>query len=133
MALLAALSGLYRRREVLARDGRGCPLDRCYESGDVCWAGTGADEHPGRTAADPREPDGSIFRPWIGAHYRPGGLCVVAMNLNLDTEEPELDWWEMTIEYAISAHTAEYLGAGLDASPRWNYSCAGHRMMASAG
>ena len=55
------------------------------------------------------------------------------MNLNLDTEEPELDWWEMTIEYAISAHTAEYLGAGLDASPRWNYSCAGHRMMASAG
>jgi hypothetical protein len=132
VAMLARISALYRRRGVLDRGGRACSLDRCCDAAESCWAGRSSNEHPGRTAADKREPDGSIFWPWIGEHYGPGGLCVVALNLNLDNAEPESDWWDITIEYSISAHTGEYLGAGLDASPLWNYSRAGYRMAASA-
>ena len=117
---------------MLDRGGQACALDRCCDSREVCWRGPPPDAHPGRTAADPREPDGSIFWPWIGAHYRPGGLCVVATNLNLYNDAPEDDWWDMTVEYSISAHAVEYLGAGRKASPEWKYSPAGYRMAASA-
>ena len=115
--MLARISALYRRRGVLDRGGRACSLDRCCDAAESCWAGRSSNEHPGRTAADKREPDGSIFWPWIGEHYGPGGLCVVALNLNLDNAEPESDWWDMTVEYSISAHTGEYLGRGPGRQP----------------
>jgi len=132
VGLLAELTALYRRRKVMTRDGRCCPLDQCCDSATVCWRTANASDHRGRRDSDPREPDGSIFWPWIGEHYVPGGLCVVAINLNLDTDEPEQDWWETTVEYAISARTGEYLGAGLYSHPLWPPSKTGYRMAASA-
>jgi hypothetical protein len=131
-ALLAQLTALYTRRNVMTRNGRCCRLDRCCDSGPICWRTAQHDEYPGEKPSPPDEPDGSIFWPWIGEHYELGGLCVVAINLNLDTDTPEDDWWDITVEYGITDHVGEYLGAGRHTSPKWGPSRTGYRMAASA-
>ena len=50
---------------------------------------------------------GSIFWPWIGVNYGPGGVCVVSLNIN--AAEPE--WWSIAEEYGIASEVARALAA----------------------
>ena len=50
----------------------------------------------------------SIFWPWVGEHYRRGGVCIVSLNIN--AAEP--DWWSIAEEYGIASAVIESFEAG---------------------
>ena len=89
------LRGLY--------EGQGLALDRslaeCCPSADTCW---GTLRRPtGQSRRDPGLANGSIFKPWVGPDYRPGGVCVVGLNLRIGPDDSQgTDW---TSEEEIAA------------------------------
>lgn len=125
---LAAVSRIYERDGVLS-EHQVCSLHRCCPSAESCWSGVRASERPTRTVLGDPDYDrpGSIFWPWVGERYGPGGLCLVGININADDD----DWWSVNVEYAITKVVFESLAAGQRKVPEWN-SPFGYRSTASA-
>jgi len=106
--MLNEFAGEYHRHGVLTADGYAPALVDTCPSRDVCWdrcrdrASRDADVHglPGD--------DGSIFFPWIGMHYRRGGVCVAGWNLNHRGK----DWFPLTAEHVIARASRAELAVG---------------------
>jgi hypothetical protein len=64
---------------------------------------------------DEREEDGSIFWPWVGENYRPGGVCLVGITPNMDDNA----WWSIGLEYGITGHVIDAFDAGLERVPEF--------------
>lgn len=104
--LLAELSEIYEGEGVLSAE-RAPALHRECPSADACWAD--ARDRVSTQADGPwsGDQDGSIFWPWIGDQYKPGGVAVVGLNINHAG-----GWWSITEEYAIKADEFPSLESG---------------------
>jgi len=106
--MFESLADLYRRSEVLKPDGFAPALADSCRNRAACWAGCG--DRRGRSARvhGQNGEDGSIFFPWVGADYRPGGVCVVGWNINHGGE----DWFPLTEEHVIATASRAKLAKG---------------------
>jgi hypothetical protein len=110
LELLAALGSVYERHGVLAGE-RPRALADCCPDAAACWRG--ALERISRDATlEGDGEDGSIFWPYIGREYRPGGVCLLGWNINHDGSE----WYGLQEEFVIADHDAARLAAGHTAS-----------------
>jgi hypothetical protein len=57
------------------------------------------------------------FPPWIGAGYRPGGVCVVGLNLRIGTGKGT--YWEIERKVAGDQHRSLVAGRGRSKGSRW--------------
>jgi hypothetical protein len=131
VAWIAALEAIYERNEVLA-DGFAPALQRSCPSCGVCWDGAAHRRQP-ETPADVGDGENaSIFWPWVGKHYRRGGVCIVSLNIN----HAEAGWWSIAVEYAIAGAMIESFEAG-DRTPfgrslfSWRLLCTANAVVAS--
>lgn len=125
LRMLAALAQIYEREGVLT-DGFATALaDSCPDAAN-CW--NECRDRISREATIDLGPgqDGSIFLPWVGEEYRPGGACVVGWNLNHTGEE----WFTLLEEFVIADHDRARLGAGYREN-EW-HSVFAYRSLASA-
>ena len=115
--LLTNLTGIYESEGLIA-DGAPLALCRCCPSAEDCWRreqGRLPRVFPARNndATGTTGESGSIFWPWIGEQYRPGGVSLVSLNINNAHADPGADdWWTIGVEYAIAEHALAGLGAG---------------------
>lgn len=81
--------------------------DRCPNQ-TTCWQG--CRDRVSRKAKLHGLPgeDGSIFFPWIGLNYRPGGICLAGWNLN----HAGSDWFPLTEEHVIARASRKKLANG---------------------
>src|SRR4051794_33403007 len=79
--LLAELSEIYEGEAVLTAE-RAPALHRECPSANHCWAD--ARDRVSKRADGPwsGDEDGSIFWPWVGDQYKPGGVAVIGLNIN---------------------------------------------------
>lgn len=106
LELLASLSEVYERNGVLKGTSASALYDCCPDAGE-CWAG--AEHRVSRNARlEGGGEDGSIFWPFVGRGYRPGGVCVVGWNINHDGEE----WYGLQEEFVIADYDRARLGGG---------------------
>jgi len=131
-AVLAKLTTIYEQNDVIV-DGAPLALHRCCPSASECWAGeqdrvprvfpacnNSATEKPGESS--------SIFWPWVGEQYRPGGVCLVSLNLN-NAKASGRDWWTIGVEYAIAEHAFDAFEHGKRSSQKSPFA---YRVMATA-
>jgi hypothetical protein len=125
--VLSELSPLYRRNGVI-RDGFAPSLQESCPDRFRCWAQAQDRLQPVVAAHCGHGQNASIAWPWVGDQYeRPGGLCLVALNIN----SAEAVWWAApTEEYAIAGHVIDGLGEGR--KQIWRGSSFHYRAMASA-
>ncbi len=114
LEMLMALASLYERERVLV-DDRALALHNCCADSGSCWAqdrhriGGNGHIEGGAEAGE----NGSIYWPWIGAMYKPGGVCLIGLNL-----VHEWQWWApLAEEFVIFAptgprHSVSFLGEG---------------------
>jgi uracil-DNA glycosylase len=121
--VLAKITAIYRAEGVLV-DEFAPALHRACPNARGCWAGAEHRMAEGGEVCGPSQP-GSIFWPWVGESYRPGGVCLVAWNINYAG-----DWWSIAEEYAIARAKFNELAAGRRASR--NGSKFGYRSSAAA-
>lgn len=106
--LLARLSAIYEEAGVLDKRGRALALHSNCPSKDSCWA-RGHGREPVSTKLHGPCEDGSIFWPWIGREYRPGGgVCVLALNINHQGG----DWSGLVEEFAINKWQEQEMHTG---------------------
>jgi hypothetical protein len=100
-SLMDAAERVYDRPDGLG-GARDCALGVCCPSAKACWG----------DRQDPHRTHGSIFPPWIGAEYRPGGVCVVGLNLRIGTGDGT--YWD--IERKVASDQYASLAAGRSSS-----------------
>jgi hypothetical protein len=108
--MLTKLTGIYEAAGVIVND-EPLALHRCCPSAPDCWA-----REQGRlprvcAATNKLGESGSIFWPWVGESYRPGGVCMVSLNIN-NAEKKDDGWWTVGVEYAIAEHAIDALEQG---------------------
>ena len=126
---LENLNSVYAGERVLGEFGVPA-LDRCCPAATSCWRG--AEDRTQQADADVDDPfatAGSIFWPWIGEHYRAGGVCVVSMNLNMADGG---EGWSLALEYGIASDAVAAFERG-DRTPFGNSSPFWWRTLATAG
>jgi hypothetical protein len=97
--LFDQLARLYVRNSVLTSEGFAPALvDNCPHR-SVCWGGCEARASRKANVHGLPGDDGSIFFPWIGRNYRPGGVCVAGWNLNHGGK----DWHPLIAESVITS------------------------------
>lgn len=99
--ILEALTRIYEDELVLA-DGRALPLWSACACGPDCWRGLPESAKPDRHRDD--SSNGGIVLPWVGAHYAPGGVAVLGVNLREASG--------LFVEYEIASGQLEHLSAG---------------------
>jgi hypothetical protein len=105
-SLMGAVERVYDRPDVLA-GARDAALGLCCPSADACWS----------DRQDPHRTRGSMFPPWIGAGYRPGGVCVVGLNLRIGTGAGT--YWEIERKVAGDQHASLAAGHRRSKGSRW--------------
>jgi hypothetical protein len=91
-------------------DAKAPALHDCCPDAAACWAGAEHRvSHKARLEGDGE--DGSIFWPFIGRDYRPGGVCIVGWNINHDGTE----WYGVQEEFVIADRNRERLARGVRA------------------
>ena len=105
---LEGLGHIYRESGVLDEQGFAPALQRCCPSAETCWKQARHREQPVTPADVGRGENGSILWPWIGDDYKPGGVCVVGMNVNHDAG----GWWSIAVEYAIEKQVIDTFNEG---------------------
>lgn len=131
VAWLSELEAIYERNGVLL-NGTAPALHRGCPSRDTCWAGAEHRQHAEVKADVGCGERGSIFWPWVGRHYRRGGVCFISLNVN----DAEPEWWSIAAEYGIAAHVFDRFNAG-DRTPfppsafHWRMACTAHAVVAS--
>ncbi len=72
------------------------PLCECCQHAASCWSSASGSR---RAPSSGTPEDGGVILPWVGSHYRPGGLLVLAVNPNIAAEdrtyllsEHEISW-----------------------------------------
>lgn len=123
---LDQLTAVYERAGVLQATHAPALHAACPER-DACWRDFSEEAKPAGSACiqGPSE-DGSVFWPWVGEHYRTGGVCVVGLNLNHGA-----DYWSPAVEYKTVARMRARFEAGKKADR--NGSMFAYRTLASAG
>jgi hypothetical protein len=91
LRLLTELQGLYER-EGLIEDGETHPLWACCPHAADCWRAPIAHRPSARNGRS------GVALPWVGPHYQPGGVAVIAINLR--------DAGGLLQEYEITCETA---------------------------
>lgn len=108
--MLAKLTEIYEAGGVVM-DGKPLALHRCCPSAPDCWARE-QDRLPRVCPATNKLGEsGSIFWPWVGESYRPGGVCLVSLNIN-NAERKDDGWWTIGVEYAIAEAAIDVLERG---------------------
>jgi hypothetical protein len=105
-ALMDAMQAIYDRPDGLAGK-RDCALGVCCPAADACWG----------ERQDPHRAHGTIFPPWIGADYRPGGVCVVGLNLRIGAGRGT--YWEIERKIAGDQYRALAAGRSRSTGSRW--------------
>jgi hypothetical protein len=111
--MLTKLNATYETEGVIV-DGDPLALHRCCPSAPDCWRQ--AQDRLPRVFHPIKQPTkhgegASIFWPWVGESYRPGGVCLVSLNINNDTRKDD-GWWTIGVEYAIAETAIEVLEQG---------------------
>ena len=107
----------------------GCP------SRDACWRRfvDAARPHGSSGVVGPCC-NGSIYWPWVGEYYLPGGVCIVGLNVNHGP-----GYWSPAVEYKTSGAMRAHLSRGQKTSPhrsRFPYrtlACAGMVLASLSG
>lgn len=108
LEMFDALASVYHGEGVLRTDGYAPALvDNCVDGG-ACWKGCRDRVSRGAKVHGLPGEDGSIFFPWIGLNYRPGGVCVAGWNLNHGGK----DWYPLTEEHVIAIESRKKLANG---------------------
>lgn len=107
-AMFNELASVYHDIGVLSGDGfAGTLAERCPNR-ETCWEGCwDRVSRDAKVRGLPGE-DGSIFFPWIGLNYRPGGVCVAGWNLN----HAGSNWFPLTEEHVIARASRKHLAGG---------------------
>lgn len=107
-SMLDELARVYHRNGVLGSGGYATALvDSCPDR-DACWKGCHDRVSRDAKVHDLPGEDGSIFLPWVGMNYRPGGVCVAGWNLNNRGK----DWFPLTEEHVIARASRTELAKG---------------------
>src|SRR5688572_9066374 len=106
-ALTSAVGEVLRTAEGL-RDDPACALGECCPAAASCWG----------DRADPHRSHGSVFVPWIGPDYRPGGVCVVGLNLRIGTGNGT--YWGIEQKIASDQYAALSAGVSRSKGSRWS-------------
>jgi hypothetical protein len=107
--MLTKLTGIYEAAGVIT-DGQPLALHHCCPSAPDCWARE-QDRPPRVPATNKLGESGSIFWPWVGESYRPGGVCLVSLNIN-NAGKKDDGWWTVGVEYTIAETAIEVLAQG---------------------
>lgn len=97
MAMAAQLRAVYEDQGALTGDFAPAMQHQC-PSAAVCWKQAQHRLQPLSATDDGAGEYGSIYWPWIGRRYLPGGVCVVALNIN----DAHGGWWSVAKEYGIA-------------------------------
>ena len=73
-------------------------------------------------------PDGSLCLPWIGPRYTPGGVAIVALNMNISPEDNTDRIYEYWISYEQHIH---WLAAGYQKNDGSRFAFGAHRSAAA--
>jgi hypothetical protein len=94
-------------RDVTLAGKRDCALGVCCPAADACWG----------ERQDPHVRTGRSSPPWIGADYRPGGVCVVGLNLRIGAGRGT--HWEIERKIAGDQYRALAAGRSRSTGSRW--------------
>ncbi len=108
--MLAKLTGIYEDAGVIT-DDQPLALHRCCPSALDCWARE-QDRLPRVfPATNNLGESGSIFWPWVGEQYKPGGVCLVSLNIN-NAKKTDDASWSIAVEYTIAELAIDALEQG---------------------
>lgn len=108
MAMAAQLRAVYEDQGALTGDFAPALQHQC-PSAAACWKQAQHRLQPLSATDDGAGEYGSIYWPWIGRRYMPGGVCVVALNIN---DAHDDGWWSVAKEYGIAHDQQRALAKG---------------------
>lgn len=98
--LLMELAAVYQSAGFLP-DGQLPSLERVCPHSASCWRAVPEEQRPtGTDKLDPASSKGCIVLPWVGPLYRPGGVCVLGMNLRYNRGP-----WKFGTEHEIATNS----------------------------